>query len=189
MFFCYRWWVDDFLLFHCLCPFVFLWIEFHCTFYISYKIFCHLYVDIFCLLNLYFFRRKITPMLHTSGSDKLVCFLIYCLSQLISHGMWLLAWGRVDDFSYSIVKNNFVIEFRCTFFDLLPNTNKLCLLLLYLIRIVYSLTFFGFFVLFHSCCSHARVFRKTPVHEFLISYSHTEWHKREFGARWRLTKH
>ena len=31
------------------------------------------------------------------------------------------------------------------------------------------------FILFHSCCSHARLFGKTLVHEFLISYSHTEW--------------
>ena len=29
-------------------------------------------------------------------------------------------------------------------------------------------------VLFHSCCSNAQVFGKTLVHEFLISYSHTE---------------
>ena len=36
--------------------------------------------------------------------------------------------------------------------------------------------FVSFFVLFHSCCSHAQVFGKTLVHEFLISYSHTEWH-------------
>ena len=28
------------------------------------------------------------------------------------------------------------------------------------------------FVLFHSCCSHARVFGKTLMHEFYISYSH-----------------
>ena len=33
-----------------------------------------------------------------------------------------------------------------------------------------------FFILFHSCCSHARVFGKTLVHEFLISSSHTEWY-------------
>ena len=38
------------------------------------------------------------------------------------------------------------------------------------------LTFFCVFVLFRSCCSHARVFEKTLVHEFLISYSHTEWY-------------
>ena len=31
-----------------------------------------------------------------------------------------------------------------------------------------------FFVLFHTCCSHAPVFGKTLLHEFLISYSHTE---------------
>ena len=34
------------------------------------------------------------------GSDKLVSCLFYCLSQGISHGMWLLAWGRVDHFSF-----------------------------------------------------------------------------------------
>ena len=34
--------------------------------------------------------------------------------------------------------------------------------------------FFCFFILFHSCCSHARVFGKTPVHEFVTFYSHTE---------------
>ena len=39
------------------------------------------------------------------------------------------------------------------------------------------LTFFVcFFILFHFFCSHARVFGKTRVHEFLISYSHTEWY-------------
>ena len=38
------------------------------------------------------------------------------------------------------------------------------------------LTSFCFFVLFHSCCSHAGVFPKTLVHEFPISYSHTEWY-------------
>ena len=38
------------------------------------------------------------------------------------------------------------------------------------------LTFFSFFVLFYSCCSNAWVFGKTLVHEFHISYSHTEWY-------------
>ena len=32
-----------------------------------------------------------------------------------------------------------------------------------------------FFVLFSSCCFHAQVFGKTLVHEFRISYCHTEW--------------
>ena len=36
--------------------------------------------------------------------------------------------------------------------------------------------FFCFFILFHSCCSHARVFGKTLLPEFPISYSHTEWY-------------
>ena len=36
--------------------------------------------------------------------------------------------------------------------------------------------FVYFFVLFRSCCSHAWVFWKTLVHEFPISYSHTEWY-------------
>ena len=35
---------------------------------------------------------------------------------------------------------------------------------------------FCYIILFHSCCSHARVFGKTFVHEFHISYSHTEWY-------------
>ena len=32
------------------------------------------------------------------------------------------------------------------------------------------------FILFHSCCFHAWVIGKTPVHEFPISYCHTEWY-------------
>ena len=35
---------------------------------------------------------------------------------------------------------------------------------------------FRFFILFHSCCSHAAGFHKTLVHEFPITYSHTEWY-------------
>ena len=32
------------------------------------------------------------------------------------------------------------------------------------------------FVLFRSCCSHARVFGKALVHEFPMSSRHTEWY-------------
>ena len=39
------------------------------------------------------------------GSDKLVWCLFYCLSQGISHGMWLLAWVRVDDFNFRLFKS------------------------------------------------------------------------------------
>ena len=38
------------------------------------------------------------------------------------------------------------------------------------------LTFFCFFVLFHSCCYHSRMFGKTLLHELHIFYSHTEWY-------------
>ena len=44
--------------------------------------------------------------------------------------------------------------------------------------------FVCFFILFYSCCSHVRLFGKTPVHEFHSSYSHTDWHfffKRHYG--------
>ena len=41
------------------------------------------------------------------GSDKLFCFF-YTLSQGTSHEMWLLAWRRMDDFSFSIVQVHFI---------------------------------------------------------------------------------
>ena len=43
----------------------------------------------------------------------------------------------------------------------------------------------GFFVLFHSWCSHAWVFGKTLLREFPVSYSHTGWYFlfSLFGAR------
>ena len=45
-------------------------------------------------------------------------------------------------------------------------------------------SFVCLFILFHSCCSHAQVIGKTLVHEFPISYSHTEWYL-HFFALWR----
>ena len=85
----------------------------------------------------------------------------------------------------------------------------LCLLILYFDKVVIGCRdFFSFvpavlfsiltplsssssvpFFLFHSCCSHARVFGKTLTHEFHISYLHTEWYLlfSFFGAR--ETKH
>ena len=99
---------------------------------------------------------------------------------------------------FSIVQVHFVllIEFNCTFsiyYKILTNyVYYYCIL----IRLVWAvgtafffrarftsfhnhaslLTFFCYFVLFHSCGSNARVFGKTLVHEFLISYNHTEWY-------------
>ena len=43
--------------------------------------------------------------------------------------------------------------------------------------------FLCFFVLFHSCCSHALVFEKTLLHEFPMSCSHTEWYLPLFARR------
>ena len=37
-------------------------------------------------------------------------------------------------------------------------------------------SFVCFFILFHSCCSHARVFEKTLVHELPIFFNHSEWY-------------
>ena len=39
-----------------------------------------------------------------------------------------------------------------------------------------SSVFFKFF--YNFCCSHARVFVKTFLHEFTMSYSHTKWYLR-----------
>ena len=53
------------------------------------------------------------------GSHKLVSCFVYCLSQGISHGMRLFAWGRADDFSFSIIQVHFcflLIEFHHFFF-------------------------------------------------------------------------
>ena len=56
-----------------------------------------------------------------------------------------------------------LIRARCTFFH--THASLLC-----------AHVFVCLIVLFRSCCSHAQVFGKTLVHEFLISYSHTEWY-------------
>ena len=66
--------------------------EFHCTFTMFYQIYRILFIIIVFRL----------------GSDKLVSCFFYCLSQGISHRMRLLTWGRVDDFSFSIVQVDFV---------------------------------------------------------------------------------
>ena len=40
---------------------------------------------------------------------------------------------------------------------------------------LFSTFFVSFFILLHFCFSQARVFGKMLLHEFHISYSHTEW--------------
>ena len=71
---------------------------------------------VFCSLNfieLYPFLIKYYHILFIIivfrlGSDKLVSCFFYSLSPGISHEMRLLAWGRVDDFSFLIVQVHFV---------------------------------------------------------------------------------
>ena len=49
------------------------------------------------------------------------------------------------------------------------------------------LTFFDcFFILFHSCSTHAQVFVKILVHEFPISCRHTEWYSHPTYALWNI---
>ena len=43
------------------------------------------------------------------GCDQLISCFFYRLCQGISQEMWLLAWGRVDDFSFSIIKVHFFL--------------------------------------------------------------------------------
>ena len=42
------------------------------------------------------------------------------------------------------------------------------------------------FVLFHSCCSHAEVFRNAFVHKFLIPCIHTEWYLLFYEVKYSL---
>ena len=69
---------------------------------------------------------------HSPVSSRDFCRLF----QGISHGMWFLAWGRVDDFSFFDCSNPFflLIEIHCDFSKTLYN-NMSRLLFLYLILI------------------------------------------------------
>ena len=107
--------------------------------------------------------------------------------------------GRVDDLSFFEYLSQFCflsIEFYCTYYisyKILPYfVYYYCILIrmrqavgtsFFRARFAFFhthacllISFAYFFILFHSCCSHAQVFGKTLVHEFPISYSHTEWY-------------
>ena len=58
----------------------------------------------------------------SKGCDKHVTSFSYCLYQGISHGMWHLAWGRVDDFSFSIFKSIFFCQLE--FIILFPSLSQ-----------------------------------------------------------------
>ena len=114
-------------------------------------------------------------------------------------------WGRVDDLSFFEYLSPFCFlsfEFHCTFSFIIKYYHILFIfivfwlgcdmpsgLFLFLPTLLLSIftplltIFVCFFVLFRSCCSHARVFGKTLVHEFPISYSHTEWYLPFFARR------
>ena len=104
-------------------------------------------------------------------------------------------------FDYSIIQVHFIyflISFHLTFYISYKIQIMLIIIIIIIIIIVFWLGrdkpsgfFFMpalllsiltsiflpsfFYILFHSCYSHARVFGKTLVHEFHIS-SHTEWY-------------
>ena len=120
----------------------------------------------------------------------------------------MVLW-RVDDslFFYSLSLFCILsIEFHCSFFiscKIIP----LCLLILYFDKEVicrrdflsFPLCFFPYLclssclprlsVLFQSCCSHVRVFGKSLLRAFPISYSHAAWQFRFSLVGARETKH
>ena len=106
------------------------WMIFYFSIVQVHFIFCQLnFIELFPFLIKYYHILCIIIVFRL-GNDKLVSCFFYCLSQGISYGMWLLAWGRVDDFSFSIIQ----VHLNSLYFlHLLYSTNMLCLLLLYLI--------------------------------------------------------
>ena len=120
--------------------------------------------------------------------------------------------GRVDDVIFRLFKSSlfFVNWISLYFFHFLQNFTRLnyyyyCIMYIFrlgcdrpsgLLLFVPAVLFFHthasllsvfvcLIVLFHSCWSHTWVFGKTLVHEFPVSYSHTEWYSlfSLFGAR------
>ena len=71
-----------------------------------------LFKSIFCQLNcialsqflIKYYHIMFIIIVYWLGSDKLYCFF-YCLSQGTSHGMWLLASGRVMLFHFRLFKS------------------------------------------------------------------------------------
>ena len=91
--------------------------------------------------------------------------------------IWYVISGKGGWFLIFIVQFFFLIEFHCTF-SLSYKTMPYCFIIIVLslgsdrpsgffFSTASLLTFFVcFFNLFHSCCSHARVFGQTLVHDF-----------------------
>ena len=71
-------------------------------------VFCQLnFIVLFSFLINYYHILFIIIVFRLASHRLVSCFF-YCLSQGTSHGMWLLAWGRVDDSSFSIIQVHFV---------------------------------------------------------------------------------
>ena len=134
-----------------------------------------------CLVVLTVKQVKTTPFLFSVSFCNINCSL-----------------GRVDDFYFFDCFSSFcflLIEFHLFFsiyYKILTNNVYYYCSLIRIVQAVGTSFFcrarfisfhthaslFTLFVysLFHSCCFHARVFRKTLLYEFHISYSHTEWY-------------
>ena len=127
-------------------------------------------------------HRSLFSFRNRSPNDAIVAIIIY-LNYFIKHGGgWMI-------FHFSIVQSIlfFVNWISLYFFNFFPNITILFLLLLYS-GLLFSVPLYFFpysrasfliffvccFILLHTCCYHVRVFMKTLLHEFPISYSHTE---------------
>ena len=134
-----------------------------------------------------------------------ILVVVWCNKFLKHEQFWLfhselfLGWGRVHYFSFFGCLSPLcflLIEFHCSFFHFFIKYYQIMFIIIVfwlgsdrpseLLFLSCPLCFFPhsrftsyllrlFFVLFRFCCSHARVFGKTHVYEFRISYSHTEW--------------
>ena len=157
------------------------------------QVFLHCFMQVFlhCFMQVF---------LHCFMQVFLHCFMqvfLHCFMQVFLH--CFMQRGRVDDLSFFEYLSPFVFC-QLNFIVLFPFLIKYYHILF--INIVFWLgcdrpsghlffralfaffhthaslftSFVCFFILFHSRCSHAQVFGKTLVHEFPISYSHTEWY-------------
>ena len=120
-------------------------------------------------------------------SRQILIFLITCLQQLCKTRLFksilflLIEFLRTFFISY---KNNHIIFIIIVFWlgcdrpsELFFRARFISFLNPLFLSLIPLLSFFAFFcILFHSCCSHAQVFGKILVPEFLTSYSHTEWY-------------
>ena len=105
-------------------------------------------------------RARPMPFYWPSWS-LIFCLLLFYISPLLFYGLVVWGWGLRTHMVLIALSQPCITNFfnnNNYFFPYLRLSS-------YLLRL---------FILFHSCSSHARVFRKTRVNELSISYSHTE---------------